>query len=127
MVGFNITKTDVFRTGCNAGLNHADHVVELQVVKHVLNTYAKGRINDTHLCQIARVFNDGPNIQIISQEENRRKKAAVGEWIRRAKLKDGDQDFINRVIDRWTCLREGFDEDVGWQKDFVANLDLFCA
>ncbi len=80
MTNYNFTSTDELRTRAKVEI---DHVIELQILKTVLNNMDNQSFTDDQLNQIITFFNDQGNIQLLAKGENRIKGYIIGMYLTR--------------------------------------------
>jgi len=102
------------------GDQNSDHVIELQLIKEALNNVS-GEYKKEDLNKLLKFFNTGVNHQCLSRDENNRKAAAIGRYIRREQQQWGDQTYIDQVKAKWMQLRQV--AEVSAYSQFVTEMD----
>ena len=102
----------------------ADHVVELQLVVEALKQLPDGTYrSEDWQRRLVDFFNDKPNMQLLTRNENRNKQTAVGKFIKGEPLNKEQRVWIQKIRDKWRKIQQqltGFDK-------FINSLDKILA
>lgn len=102
--------------------HHVDHVVEFQLIAAAINNTAADGYSKRWISDLIRFFGNIRNLQILPKNDNDAKRAAVKRLIDRNDAKEGDDDKIELIKDRWEDIKDQLKGDRFEQ--FKTQLDL---